>query len=69
MGLKLINGDIHPYPMEGNFLPFNSSLCVTLAEVIQAHIVLSVAFVSQLFFCQQIWASASIVPKAHSRLS
>jgi len=54
MGLKLINGDIHPYPMEGNFLPFNSSLCVTLAEVIQAHIVLSVAFVSQLFFCQQI---------------
>ena len=45
--------------MEGTFLPFRRSLCVVLAEVIQADIVLSVAFASRLFFvnrseCQQV---------------
>jgi hypothetical protein len=45
--------------MEGTFLPFERSLYVILAEVIQADIVLSVVFDSQLFFvnkseCQQV---------------
>jgi hypothetical protein len=50
VGLIHKNGDIRPHPMEDTFLPFKISLCVVLAEVIEADIVLSVFFASHLFF-------------------
>jgi hypothetical protein len=50
MGPVRINSDMHLLSMEGTFLLFKNSLCVILAEVIQADIVLSFVFASHLFF-------------------